>query len=57
VFQPFFVDVVDSMLSPPPVDPNIPAWDKPTLILDEQNLWAFRAAARMAGGLSAVKSR
>jgi hypothetical protein len=58
-FQPFFVDVLESMISPPPPDPKIQPWDKPpaTLILDAQNLSTFRVAARMAGGLFAVKSR
>ncbi|KAF7333493.1 hypothetical protein MVEN_02365500 [Mycena venus] len=57
-FQPFFVDAVESMISPPPPNPNIRSWDKPTstLVLDSEKLRTFRAAARMSGGLSVVKS-
>ncbi|KAJ7664344.1 hypothetical protein DFH06DRAFT_1087334 [Mycena polygramma] len=55
IFQSFFADVVDSLIS---ADPNIRVhrWDEPTAILDSDNLWTLRAAARMAGGLSTVKS-
>ncbi|KAF8198172.1 hypothetical protein K438DRAFT_1966916 [Mycena galopus ATCC 62051] len=55
IFQPFFADVLESMISAPPPGPRILSWEKPTGLL-QQNLSIFRAAARMAGGLSAVKS-
>ncbi|KAJ6456639.1 hypothetical protein C8R47DRAFT_1165251 [Mycena vitilis] len=55
IFRPFFADVVDSLIS---ADPNIQVhrWDDPVAILDSKNVWTLRAAARMAGGPSAVKS-
>ncbi|KAJ7102733.1 hypothetical protein C8R44DRAFT_346467 [Mycena epipterygia] len=54
-FQPFFVGVVDSIISIPPTKPKIHLWeeDKPSI---PQDMTTFRTATRMAGGLSMVKS-